>query len=161
MDWSVLHVRNVLAVPWLRLLVAGLSPRKPEFDPGSVRVGFLVDKVALGQVFSRVLRFSPVNFIPPVFHYKEKRKKLIIFITGLHNKPQGCGASVASAAGPFPKKKRNVFSCIIVCILGVRYGVCKHNIGSWEDDLCRSVRQSVTASVHMFNWRKKNCWNIV
>jgi hypothetical protein len=31
----------------------------------------------------------------------EKRKKLIIFITGLHNKPQGCGASVASAAGPF------------------------------------------------------------
>jgi hypothetical protein len=36
-----------------------------------------------------------------------KTKKLIIFITGLHNKPQGCGASVASAAGPFtplPKK---------------------------------------------------------
>jgi hypothetical protein len=25
----------------------------------------------------------------------------IIIITGLHNKPQGCGASVASAAGPF------------------------------------------------------------
>jgi hypothetical protein len=30
-----------------------------------------------------------------------KLKKLIIFITGLHNKPQGCDASVASAAGPF------------------------------------------------------------
>jgi hypothetical protein len=30
----------------------------------------------------------------------EKREKLIIFITGLHNKPQGCGVSVASAAGP-------------------------------------------------------------
>jgi hypothetical protein len=30
---------------------------------------------ALGQVFSRVLRFSPVSFIPPVLHYKEKRKK--------------------------------------------------------------------------------------
>jgi hypothetical protein len=27
-------------------------------------------------------------------------KKLIIFITGLHKKPRGCGASVASAAGP-------------------------------------------------------------
>jgi hypothetical protein len=33
-----------------------------------------------------------------------KTKKLIIFITGLHNKPQGCVASVASAAGPFTKK---------------------------------------------------------
>jgi hypothetical protein len=33
-----------------------------------------------------------------------KTKKLIIFITGLHNKPQGCGASVASAAGPFTTK---------------------------------------------------------
>jgi hypothetical protein len=49
--------------------------------------------------------FSPVNFIPPVLHYKEKRKKLISFITGLHNKPQGCGASVASAAGPLTTKK--------------------------------------------------------
>jgi hypothetical protein len=38
------------------------------------QVGFVVDKVALGQVFPRVLRFSPVNFIPPVLHYKEKRK---------------------------------------------------------------------------------------
>jgi hypothetical protein len=28
-------------------------------------VGFVVDKVALGQVFLRVLRFSPVNIIPP------------------------------------------------------------------------------------------------
>jgi hypothetical protein len=69
-------------------------------------VGFVVDKVALGQVFLRVLRFSPVNFIPPVLHYSKKRKELIIIITGLHNKPQGCGASVASAAGPFITKKK-------------------------------------------------------
>jgi hypothetical protein len=32
-------------------------------------------------------------------------KELIIFIIGLQNKPQGCGASVASAAGPFTTKK--------------------------------------------------------
>jgi hypothetical protein len=76
------------------------------FDPGSAHVGFLVDKVALGQVFPRVLWFSPVNFIPQMLHYKEKRKKLIIFITGLHKKPQRCGASVASAAGPFTTKKK-------------------------------------------------------
>jgi hypothetical protein len=57
------------AVPWLRRLAAGLPPRRPGFDPGSVHVAFEVDKVALGQVFPRVLRFSPVNFIPPVLHY--------------------------------------------------------------------------------------------
>jgi hypothetical protein len=93
------------AVPWLRRLVAGLSPRRPRFDPRSVHVGFVVGKMALGQVFPRVLRISPVNFIPPVLHYTEKRKKIITFITGLHNKPQGCGASVASTAGPFTTKE--------------------------------------------------------
>jgi hypothetical protein len=31
---------------------------------------------------------------------------IVIFITGLHNKPQGCSASVASAAGPFTTKKK-------------------------------------------------------
>ena len=77
-----------MAVPWLRRLVAGLPPRRHGFDPGSVHVGFVVDKVALGQVFPpRVLRFSPVNFIPPVLHYTEKQKKKLIFITGLHHKP--------------------------------------------------------------------------
>jgi hypothetical protein len=91
------------AVPWLRRLIAGLSRRRSGFDPGSVHVGYVVDKMALGQVFLRVLRFPPVNFIPPV----GKRKPLIICITGLHNKPQDCGASVASAAGPFTTKKKS------------------------------------------------------
>jgi hypothetical protein len=40
-----------------------------------VHVGFVVDKVALGQVLPLVIRFSPVNFIPPVPHYKERGKK--------------------------------------------------------------------------------------
>jgi hypothetical protein len=31
------------------------------FAPGSIHVTFVVDKVSLGQVFLRVLRFSPVN----------------------------------------------------------------------------------------------------
>jgi hypothetical protein len=94
-------------MPWLKRLVAGLSLRRPGFDPGSVHVGFVVDKGALGQVFLQVLWFSAVNFIPPVFHYTEKRKtELMIFITGLHNKPQCCGALVTSAAGPFTTKKK-------------------------------------------------------
>jgi hypothetical protein len=32
-----------------------------------------------------------------------------IFITGLHNKPQGCGASVASPAGPYTTKKFQIY----------------------------------------------------
>jgi hypothetical protein len=31
-------------------------------------VGFVVDKVTLGQVSLRVLRFSPANIIPPLLH---------------------------------------------------------------------------------------------
>jgi hypothetical protein len=97
-------------VPWFRRLVTGISPRRSGFNPGSVHVGFVVGKVVMGQVFPRVFRFSPVNFILSVLHYTEKQKKLIVFITGLHNKPQDCGASVASAAGPFtPPKNSHTF----------------------------------------------------
>jgi hypothetical protein len=42
------------------------------FDDGTLNVGFVVDKVALGQVFPRVFPLSPVNFIPPELHYLEK-----------------------------------------------------------------------------------------
>jgi hypothetical protein len=76
-----------------------------KFDPGSVHVGFVVDSVALGQVFLRILRFSPVSSTGAPL--QGKTKKLSIFITGLHNKPQGFGASVASAAGPFTKIKNS------------------------------------------------------
>jgi hypothetical protein len=51
--------------------------------------------------------FSPsTSVFPCQFHsigapVHGKTKKLIIFITGLHIKPQGWGAPVASATGPF------------------------------------------------------------
>jgi hypothetical protein len=40
-------------------------PRRPGFAPGSVHVGFAVDKAALRQVLLRHLRFSPVSVISP------------------------------------------------------------------------------------------------
>jgi hypothetical protein len=46
-----------LAMPWLWRLVAGPSPRSPGFTTGSIHVGFVVDKVALGQIFLLVLVF--------------------------------------------------------------------------------------------------------
>jgi hypothetical protein len=48
-------------VPWLRRLVAGLSPRRSGFDPGSVHVGLVMDKVAMGQVFPEYFGF-PLSF---------------------------------------------------------------------------------------------------
>ena len=57
--------------------------------------------------------FSPsTSVFPCQFHSTgapllgKTKKKVIIFITRLQNKPQGCGASVVSAAGPFITKKR-------------------------------------------------------
>jgi hypothetical protein len=37
---------------------AGFQLRRPGFDPKSVHVGFVVDKVAMGQVFSEYFGFS-------------------------------------------------------------------------------------------------------
>jgi hypothetical protein len=84
--------------------------------------------VAPGQVFPRVLRFFPVNLIPPVSYYTETRKKLTIFITGSHNKPQGFGASVVSAAGPFSTKKASYGMCTGDSVLRTRaVGACNHS----------------------------------
>jgi hypothetical protein len=39
-------------------------------------VGFMAEKVALGQVFIRVLQFSPVNIIPSWASHSRKLKKI-------------------------------------------------------------------------------------
>jgi hypothetical protein len=73
--------------------------REKKKNPGSVHVGIVVDKVALGQVFARVLRFCPVNFIPRVLHYLEPSSQ------ELHSK-QGLGASEQLLQGLSPQTKR-------------------------------------------------------
>jgi hypothetical protein len=45
------------ATPQLRQLVTGFPPRRPRFEPRSDYVGFVEDKVALGQVFSKHFSF--------------------------------------------------------------------------------------------------------
>jgi hypothetical protein len=47
-------------------------------------VGFVVDKVALGQVFIRVLRFSSVNIVPPWAPRFRKLKKNSSFTHPFH-----------------------------------------------------------------------------
>jgi small ligand-binding sensory domain FIST len=60
----ILIYNQVFVVPWLRQLVAGLSPRRTSFAPRSVSVELVVDEVALGQVSVRVLRSVLFSIIP-------------------------------------------------------------------------------------------------
>ena len=49
---------------------AGLSPQRPELDPRSVHVRFVVEKVSLGRICIKVLLFSPVSTVPQVLHIR-------------------------------------------------------------------------------------------
>jgi hypothetical protein len=68
-----------------------LSLKRPCFDFFLVHVGFLVDEVALGQIFFRVLSISPLKIIP-VFHTHSfihssvYHKGYIILATDVFNK---------------------------------------------------------------------------
>jgi hypothetical protein len=48
----------IVAVPYLGWLATGLTPRTPDFAFDVVHLGFVVEKVAQGQSFPRVLRYS-------------------------------------------------------------------------------------------------------
>ena len=50
------------------MLVAGLPPRRRGFLPRPLHVEFMVDKVAIEEVFLRVLWFSPVSISPFMLH---------------------------------------------------------------------------------------------
>ena len=62
------NLRTSKAVPWLRPVFASVPPRRPGFDTRSVLARYVMDKVALGQAFLRVilLRFSPIIIISPM-----------------------------------------------------------------------------------------------
>jgi hypothetical protein len=51
-----------------RLLVAGLSRRRHEFNASPVHVGLLMFKLSLEKDFLLVLRFAPVSTFPPMTH---------------------------------------------------------------------------------------------
>jgi hypothetical protein len=83
----------------LRRLVAGFPPRRPWFEARLSHVGFVVDEVALGQVFSEYFGF-PYKFsyhrllhihhhlpsgastvdqlVPEVSHHPKKLKKKLL-----------------------------------------------------------------------------------
>jgi hypothetical protein len=76
MAQAVSH-RPLTTAAWVRAQVNG--------------VGIVVDKVALGQVFLRVLRLPPVNIIPPWAPFFRKLKKIVHSLfhshPGTNNRP--------------------------------------------------------------------------
>jgi hypothetical protein len=81
-------------------------------------MGFVVDKVALGQVSPPEYFGFPlsVSFHGAPLHGKTKQINHLYH--RLHNKPQGCGASAASAAGTFTKKRLCfIFMCSKIILI--------------------------------------------
>jgi hypothetical protein len=78
---------------------------EPGFDPGQSMCDLWWTKWHWDRFFSPSTSVFLCQFhsTGAPLHGKTK-KKLIVFITGLHNKPLDCGASVASAAGSSPKE---------------------------------------------------------
>jgi hypothetical protein len=91
------------AVPWLRRLVAASHRGGPGSIPGQSIWDLWWTKWHWDRIFPEFFGF-PLSMS---FHWWSITRKrttnniIFTFITGLQNKPQGCGASVASAAGPF------------------------------------------------------------
>jgi hypothetical protein len=54
---SIVILPGLKAAPELRRLVAGFPPWRPRFESRSAHVGFVVEKVALGQVLSEYFGF--------------------------------------------------------------------------------------------------------
>jgi hypothetical protein len=90
------------AVPQIRRLVAGFPQRLPGLEPRSVHVGFVADKVELGQVFSGYFGF-PCEFS---FHR----------LLHTHHLSSGAGttgqtvADMPSGLSPRPKKNNVYYS---------------------------------------------------
>ena len=70
MSYQVFSVRYAL---WEKTILSencrrDLSPRMPRFDPRSVYLRLVVDKLALENVYLRILLVSPVSINSTVFH---------------------------------------------------------------------------------------------
>jgi hypothetical protein len=86
-----IHTSDTVTPLTKRSLMAQAVSRRPVTAAARVRalvnpVGFVVDKVALGQVFLRVLQFSPANIIPPwALRFRKLKKNISFTHSSIHS----------------------------------------------------------------------------
>jgi hypothetical protein len=82
------------------LLVAGFLPRRPGFEPGWSHVGFIVDEMALGHVFSQYFGFRSqwFHWLLHTHHHHHH-----------HHPSSGTGTvgQIVDSASPHTKKRNN------------------------------------------------------
>jgi hypothetical protein len=64
-----IRTHDPVAAPQLKRLVAGFPPRLHGFKPGTSQVGFVVDKVEMGQVFSEHFGFPRQSSFHQILHH--------------------------------------------------------------------------------------------
>jgi hypothetical protein len=76
-----------MVVHWIRRLVVALSLRRIGFNSRTFHVGYGVDKVAMGQVFLRVLPLSAVSIVPQILltHLATHHRRYIILEINTHH----------------------------------------------------------------------------
>jgi hypothetical protein len=99
LDFSVLFLTHELPQTEYDMNRQIKSYLRSGFATRAVHVGFVVDKVALGQVSLGVLRLSPVSIIPPLLHIHS------CIILRLGNGPISGRNSTETQSHPTPQKR--------------------------------------------------------
>jgi hypothetical protein len=94
-----------MAVLWLGRLVAGFPPLRPGFKARSGYVGFVVDKAALGQVFSEYFGMLGISSVPPIALQSLSSSRII---RGWDNRPL-VASKILDSVELHPKKKKKSY----------------------------------------------------
>jgi hypothetical protein len=107
-------------MPWLRQLVTGLSLRRSKFAPGSVHVGFLVNREAFDRFFTEFFLFLlSVSF---------QRGSAPIYHLGINNKPTD-GRSSETPSRLTDMNNNNIRSRVSSVSIVSDYGLDNRAIG--------------------------------
>jgi hypothetical protein len=87
----------------LKRLDASFLPRRPGLYPRPVRMGFMADKVSLGQVSLPVLLFSPVS-IPPVLRSHLYQCHCVTSVWKQHESKNGLTSDAVTAPVKDPQQ---------------------------------------------------------